>query len=371
MDSCSEGVDLVNKVLVTGLAMGKDHKVGGCCNFDYEWIINDPSVFLWADKVVVPSTIWNSVISSGYPQEHPELAKSLKLLFEMSKSEKVIEVVSTKEIMSPEWSESLALQVEKDRDLLAKAFPEHISVGNADEDKKVPGLLFIDGSEYCGPLVWQIYASLFVAKAVNAQCLFNQHSLRYCRYKFGIDGISTVAPKAKIEAYRTIFNPVLPNESLLHHYAFDHRTQCPSCVNTPKCKEQYLSHVEDRFNTVMKWRNTDEVSEIRHVINGILEKKDTFGDIITSEEVIQEYNQEKRRLQRLVELRFPKVKRWTNIMTTISVPVAIYGGYTGSPATAALGAAVAGGAKMVNEAMDYFTSKHKWINFSSRAKSNK
>ena len=73
----------MNKLLVTGLALGK--KFGTCqvCNFDFEWLLHYPSVLVWADKILVADTIWDTVSQGGYPGDSKELASSLQLIFDI------------------------------------------------------------------------------------------------------------------------------------------------------------------------------------------------------------------------------------------------------------------------------------------------
>ncbi len=51
---------LMNKILLTGLALGKDIGLCPVCNYDFEWLLNNPSSLLWADKIIVPETIYQT-----------------------------------------------------------------------------------------------------------------------------------------------------------------------------------------------------------------------------------------------------------------------------------------------------------------------
>ena len=49
----------MNKVMITGLALGLETKACQACNFDFEWLLRYPSVLVWADKIVVTKGIWD------------------------------------------------------------------------------------------------------------------------------------------------------------------------------------------------------------------------------------------------------------------------------------------------------------------------
>lgn len=351
----------MNKVFVTGLALGIDHGMCNSCNFDLEWILDHPSIFLWADKVVVSSSIWDSVFEAGYPDHLPELSKSIKLLFEMAKAENIIEVVSTKEIMADSFSDYLHKEVENDRVLLAKEFPEQIKF-----DDKVPGGLFIGRNHYCTPSVWQIYAGLFLSQAVGAQCLFSKESLEYCKYKFGLGYTTNVVSDAKFDALQKIFEAFVPNEPIIHDYAYKHRGQCTSCKNEKVCPDKYLTHVEENFDKVLKWRSYDELKQIRTIVNNIIAKKEAYGDFLVAEDVVREFNKERNEIRKNIHSLFPKVKRWANVTTMVSVPVAIAGAFSGIPALAATATTIAGASLVTKEAIDMFSSKNRWVSFTTK-----
>ena len=55
-------------MLVTGLALGTEAGVCQACNFDYNWLINYPSILIWADKIMITKNIWDSVIDEKWPE---------------------------------------------------------------------------------------------------------------------------------------------------------------------------------------------------------------------------------------------------------------------------------------------------------------
>ena len=198
----------MNRVLVTGLALGREVGVCDVCNFDFSWILNRPSVLLWTDKILVTETIWDTVSQAAYPRDNEEVAESLRLVFDIGRREKIIEVVKCSDFMTTDLKDDIDEQVEKDRILLARFFPTHVTMGN---EEKVPGQIFIDGVEYCAPNLWTIYAAFFLSRVLDAHCLFDNRVLNLCKYKFGLANFPTSADPGITETFQSVFHAYIPN----------------------------------------------------------------------------------------------------------------------------------------------------------------
>lgn len=354
----------MNKVMVTGIAVGK--KVGICevCNFDMEWLLRFPSVLVWADKILVPDIIWESVMKGDYPdkEKYPELNRTVRLVFEMALGEGVIENIEPKEIVTEEVVESIHKQVEKDRERLAELFPESIRLGNEEE---VPGQIFIHGSEYCSPNISAIYANLILARAYDAQCLFGDRTLEYCKYKFGLSGVTKETGVEKVAAFNSVFNAYLPNDSLLPEYVTVNKELCSKCSRDDNCRDGYLGDVEKNVKSLFKLREYDEIQQIKEVTNKIIKRRDKAGGVLDAREVLSDFQEEGDRLRKRVRRVFPKVNRWANIATILSIPVAFAGAVAGSPLFIA-GMGVAGLSQGAKQVVELLSSKYSWIGFNSR-----
>ena len=354
----------MNKVFITGLALANDYVTCGPCNFDLEWIINHPSVFLWADKIIVTSAIWESIFEANFPSDMPELSKSIKLIFEIAKAENIIEIVSAKDIMLDSFSKYLQIQVAKDRQLLAETFPDIIKLVT-EEDKSVPGGFTINGEEFCGLYVWQIYAGLFLSKALGAQCLFNRKSIEYCKYKFGLNYYNGAVSDTKFNANQKIFEAFIPNEPIIHHYAYDNKGKCLTCKHEKECSDIYLSNIEDNFYKIINWRNYDEIKQIRNTLNSIIDKRETYGDSMVTEDIIKEFQKKREKIRKIIFMLFPQVKRWANVTTLISTPAAIVGNLTGNPVVTSVAATMTGASVFTEKMIEMLSNKYRWVSFTS------
>jgi hypothetical protein len=106
-----------NKVMMTGLALGKDVGVCDTCNTDVEWLMSYPSTLLWADKILLTRSMWKTIQETKVTKQS-ELDKAIKFVFDKLESEGVIEHVDPSGVINDQLRDSLVETVEKDRELL-------------------------------------------------------------------------------------------------------------------------------------------------------------------------------------------------------------------------------------------------------------
>ncbi len=58
---------------------------------------------------------------------------------------------------------------------------------------------------------------------------------------------------------------------------------------------------------------------------------------------------------------FPRVERWSNMVTVMSVPAIVAGVSTGSTTLASIGAGIAGVATVSNKYVEILRSKYRWV----------
>ena len=276
----------MNRVLVTGLALGRQIGLCEACNFDFEWLIRYPSVFLWADRILVADTIWDTVSRGGYPYEAKELARSLQLVFQLARSEGIIEVFKPAEIISSDVKDLILAEVYRDRELLPRFFPDHVTLG---DEENVPGEIFVDGLEYCAPHLCTIYASFVLARALNAHCLFNMRVLNYCKYKFGLASFPKEGEPGGIEAFQSVFEAYVPNRSLFPEYVYINREMCAKCANEDSCKDTYLAKVESNLREMLSWRSYDEIQQLKSIVSDIVRRRREFGGIVNPSEILHDF----------------------------------------------------------------------------------
>jgi hypothetical protein len=361
----------VNKVLVTGLALGKSFDTCDVCNFDMDWLLRYPSVLVWADKILIPEGIWQ-VASTGnfpFPDKYPELSKCVQLIFNVAKSKDIIEIVKPETVIDQSLNDSIAEQVEKDRVQLSKLFPDNIKLGiDVEKDKEgyVPGQIFIDGVEYCFPSMWTVYASLTLARTWDADCLFGDTSLNLCKYKFGLSSFSQNVGTGSIESFQSIFDAYLPNESIFPEYLVTSKDLCAMCKHESACKDTYLLTLETNLENLLSWRDYDEMIQLRSIIDEIVDRRIKVGGIIDPNDIRQDFQDKQNKLRQRIQLVFPKVRRWVNITTILSIPVVLAGIATSSPLFTIAGGSLAGLSQATKQVVEFLSNKYSWIGFTSK-----
>lgn len=351
----------MNKILVNGLGIGKEIGVCDFCSFDYSWLITHPSVLLWIDKIILTPTVWKAIQGQIYPI-NDKTSKALKLIFDMAEAENLIEIIDPSTLVTKEFSDIIFKLVESDSLKLVEVFPGIVKKGN----EGVPGEIIIGESSYCSMYIWSVYTSLFLARHLDANCLLNERALKYLNLKFGLHNLPKNIDKNYIKSFESVFDVVLPNEALLHSYAFIEEKTCTSCINLSSCKDRYLLEIENGVNKIFKWRTYDEILQIKKVTEKIISKRNSSDEYIDPIEIKKEFITTRNEMNKLIRKVFPKIKRWTNLSTIMSVLIAVGGLVTGNNALTIGGSAIAGSTTIVNELIKYLESKYNWVGFTNR-----
>jgi hypothetical protein len=359
----------MNKMLMTGLAVGTDVGVCSACNYDFEWLIKYPSIFLWADKILLTQTIYDQIVNANLSGAETEaMPRSIKLVFEMAKSEDIIELVDPTKVVTDDMREAIWQEVINDLDLLKKFYPNNCRI-EQNEERNVPMEFYINDIGYCGPFVATIYATLALTRAWDSNCFFSQRVLNYLVYKFGLSNMPYHGEPGKAEAFTTVFNAYLPNVQFLPEYplySYYDIEQCDECKNKQTCQDTYLLELEKNFKKILTWRNYDEILQLKQVVEKITDKRKKSGGIIDPEIVLEEFRHIEGRYQRRIKKIFPKVKRWANFATMLSIPVAMVGLAVDQPLVTVTGGVLTGASKLTEEITDYLKSKMSWVRFTAQ-----
>jgi hypothetical protein len=335
-----------NKLFVTGLALGIENDACQCSNYNVDWLFNYPSTLLWAKKIIVTKNIWETITNARYypsltNQKEVAFGKAIKLIFEFLHSENIIEIVDIEGIITEDISNSIYDSIDSDIEILSKRYPQSFK---QDED----GNYFkLNNDQYCIPKLWTIYAGLILSRYYNANGIFSQYELNYFDFKYRIGANKVEELKGKLHAFHNVLQLNLPNISIGHAYLFDQLEDCQKCTHELKCKDTYLSEIEKNIKSIIKKRDYDEIQQVINLLNKISEKRDFLDTGIN----------------RRVKSVFPKIKRWSNLTTFVSIPVALSGLITGNPFLTIPGGMVTGIAKGTEELLKYYENKYNWINF--------
>lgn len=353
----------MNSVMVTGLVIAKE--VGACaaCNYDLSWLIENPSTLLWVDKIILTPTTWDMIESGSAHGYTHELSESIKLVFQYAKSENLIEIHDPAAVISPDLAHTLLDQVSRDSRMLEEAFPGVISLLSetpSTTGKGLPEELMINDIGYCPPYLVSIYASLILSKAWGAQCLFSARSYEYCKYRFGLQSTSC---HAKTQAFQSVFSARIPNDPIFPHIALANAAQCKVCGRLTECRRTYKKDLEKNLAKLFSWRAYDEVQQIKAVMEGLVNESLQKQDLLSHHDLIDDFRRRQAKLNSRIHSVFPKVLRFANLATVISMPFAVIGLATDATLLTVLGASLAIIAQASKEAVEHLKSKYSWVGF--------
>lgn len=145
--------------MVTGLGLA--HEFGVCepCGIDYSWLIHNPSVLLWADKIIIPKESFNEQLKT----DDSKLNKAINLVLNIANENNLIETLDIKKLYENEMF-SFDEIIRSDSRKLKEFYPNNIHDGNP----SVPGEIIIDGDAFCYAKIAAINASLILAEETNS-----------------------------------------------------------------------------------------------------------------------------------------------------------------------------------------------------------
>jgi len=341
------------KVLVSGLGFGHEFDLCEKCWVDYSWLIHNPSVLLWAEKIIFPEYSFKEQLK----QDDDKLDKAINLVLDIANDNGLIEFSDVRNMYTNKVGESFFKQAKIDRENLLNHFPENIKLGNVEG---VPGEILINGTSYCEAYIASINASLFLSQQLNANCLFGCHDYNFLKYKFGYNYLQNTSCDATI--FDEVFSAFFPNELVLHNYAFEYEEKCSGCANYTECQKKYLSEIEKNMNSIIKLRDTDELCRAKEELQKIVDSKFQF-DNIDIEDIKKEYKEKQIKINKNIKKIFPKIKRWTNLTSVVAASITAGGAISGNPIATTIGTVTLGASKIADETMKYYENKNSWVGF--------
>ena len=345
---------MMNKVLVTGLGIGRDLGICESCNLDFSWLIGNPSVLLWADQLVMPSISFEAEISKKEEKDE----KVISMFLEMADKAEMISKVNLSELYQEKVSDDIYEQMMRDKEKLMSTFPQAIKKG----DEGVPDEILIENQGFCGPWMSSVYASIMVANDLNVNCLFSKREHTFLKYLYGLEA-SQIGRNALSNAYSEVFSLYMPERASVHSYAFTDEKKCVECDYYDECKDNYLYETKTTLEQIIKWREYDELQQAKEEINKIIKVKNELSSEADIKDIVQQFKEKQDKINKNINKRFPKIERWTKMTTVVATPITIASAISGNiPLT--VGSAVATGvAEVTEKLMEIYKSKNNWVGF--------
>lgn len=320
-------------------------------NIDYFWLINNPSILLWADNIFLTKYMADSILN----KDNTPFDKSLKLIVEILEDYGIIKFKNSKNIFNNQISKKLDKIIEKDLSLLEKNNDLSIIDEVSDDDHRN---LRIGENVYCFPELRSIYASLLISEKWDATCLFSKSALDFLNYK--MDNPINGEFQSTINSFEDVFSLHLPDINLIPYDIL--LNQCPTCVIENNCNYQ-LDKIEDNLTNYLDVRDYDEIGQIKNMIykiNKEINSKNQFSD---SGEILKEYNNQRNQIRKSMYTTFPKVRKWTNYSMVAMSSVAGLGFLTGSNILTGIGIGLDFLGATIYAELDRRENKNRWVSF--------
>ena len=350
-----------NKILVTGMALGLDPDVDAChkCNYDLHWLYDYPSTLLWTDKIILTPEIYSFIMQEERTTKPDQENEATRLIFQILEDMKMLEINRVSTAISKELADAIYYKIILDKEELKKRNDPNLRFTPEGE---IPIKLFIGDTDYCGQILWSIYASLLLAYKWNANILFTDYARKYLSLKYFVSNKdSHLLPISKLSSLSEIFSVILPESSLIPSIVFGN-PNCLSCANKQECNTDYLKIAEKNMLQIMEWRSYDELHSLRNFVQKITDQIEK-NDELTFNDLSKMFKDEKNKISRKIKSVFPKIERWTKVISSISAPITVFGIASNSPLVASIGAGAYGIGTVLDNYIAIQRSKYKWLGF--------
>ena len=346
----------MKKVLITGLGIGKELGVCDACTMNFSWLASNPSTLLWADRICIPKNLYELYTKNPY-EDKREVAVSY-ILNELY-THQLLELVEIPQ-RSSAISDTIERQVESDFMDMIRLFPESVKILDKEENNQHN--IQIGNEEYCAPYIKSIYACRYLANSLQASCLFDETDYEFLKYKEGI-AFRKAPDRQYIGVLSELFAGMLPRVNVLPEYALTRPEQCDTCAKHVDCQKTYEEDVRKAICSFLKWREYDELYELREEIDKILLEQALIGKDISLKDAKRALEERQRKINTNIQRRFPKIKRWTKLVTILSTPATIVSAAGGNIPAAIVSASMTGAAQVTEKILELYESKSKWVGF--------
>ena len=342
-------------IVLTGLALGGFSGICPCSNLDFSWAFMTPSNLLWMDKLIVTEEI-KDLIENNYTRNAEEMA--INIIFQKLEDAGIVDVVKNK--FDASTGERLMQDVSSDFDLIKDQL--EIKTSGRGKDKQTD--YYIGNYHYCLPSLWTLYAAIYISYDLNASFYLTEREYSYLA-KLIPKKYGRTLPTGGNAAIEEVLQLYLPNLFVGHSYLFcDHKEYCEQCVHESHCKDIFLHDIEKQMDTVLSYRQYDEVRRTCEVMDKICERSRNAGKVLTGMELWNDLIEEANIVKKKSIHALKNIKTWSRISTAVSI------GFTAMSflnpvlgATSAVGIAASHGLAEKEKAINKDLN---WVNFINR-----
>lgn len=270
-----------------------------------EWLIYHPSSLLLADKIFfTPQTQY---FLDNKMRNNP-LDKSYKKACNILEEQNVIEVKKDKKIYENKKVQRFFNEINDT--IIIESTPDKNSF-KKDNPNKMPDGIKVENEFFCSNMIFSLYSLINASKKWNSKCLFTERETILLKYEtennFIIKGKNDINNNKKellSKSFQELFNFEMPEYSIFE-----------PCVNCSKldCEYDYLINIEDNINDILNLRDdNDNFREYKNVFKKVNDNLYSKNYNVSSQEIINKFDEIKQNTNLNFDERFKKVDKWTN-----------------------------------------------------------
>jgi hypothetical protein len=326
-----------------------------------EWLFNNASVLLWAEKILVTENDFAVLHKQSYFDDDidQECARSL---FDCLRDEGIIETFAPRIYLNDITSSSIEEQVNQDEQRWG------IDTGGPNEEGLYDHNTIRLGEHlFCPPLVKGIYGSLTLARFLNCSCVFDERERFFLEKRFSAINKFPEYCSAGYAAFTTLYQVFLP--SLIPERDFQlfcNPSRGSKCVNAKDCRANAKNNLQRMIDYILIARDKPELQQLAQRLE-LLETKVGPDESRIRRALLRDIRREQRNL-RVV---YPTVKHWSRLLQLASAPALLYGSQTSQPLIGMSAAGLAALAEAIHVSVDVLQEKHRWLTLIAKAVEDK
>ncbi|WP_285907913.1 hypothetical protein, partial [Pseudodesulfovibrio pelocollis] len=291
----------MNRVMLSGLSLLADTGEQSCvpCEFDPEWMITYPSTLIWVDEIIITPNIKNAIMSGyGLQKKHPSVHEYCKMFMDLAIESNIVKMVDPKHSFTSTFFDGVDRIVNSDINAILR---NNLGI---ELDKGAPNGMIIDDLHYCYPRINAFYRSLALAKEWDANILMNRQWEVYLNRLAKTKELNSIE---QVKALQHIFSINIPEPRL------NLESDCKTCKKESTCRNDN----EKTIKTLLSYRDYDEVHEMKRQFQKTKTALLKSESRLDAASLIREFKGSAERLQKQIYGIFPKVRRFSNVITGV------------------------------------------------------
>lgn len=316
-----------------------------------EWLFNNASTLLWADRLLVTRQDFELLHKQPYFDDEID-QECARYLFDTLEREGIIEVFDPGRYLNDITLESIHAQVDLDEQTWG------VDPGPPDDKGRVPhDTIQLSGQTYCPPLIAGVYGSLTMARFLDCSCVFDRRERSFLENRFAAlpeyAEVHSAGRSVFSGLYRVFLPSVIPERDF---NLFCNPKRGALCANLAECQSNAKANLGRLIEYVLVAREKPELVRLAARLDD-LEQQIGPDEVELRRALLRDVRREQRNLRMV----YPAVRTWTRLTQMVSAPAALYGAEMGQPLIWMPAAGVAALAEALHLGADVIESRHSWL----------